>query len=137
MKIFICLDDNKGMMFNGRRQSRDEAVVKDILDFAGEEKVWVSSYSSKLFHTNQERILLEDNISKDTLIHGYFFIENVPLKLYEDSIENLIVYCWNRVYPADVYLDINLNTDWEMIDTKEFGGKSHEKITRKIYRRKM
>jgi hypothetical protein len=137
MKIFICLDDNNGMMFNGRRQSRDEAVVKDILDFAGEEKVWVSSYSSKLFHTNQERILIEDNISKDTLIHGYFFIENVPLKLYEDSIENLIVYCWNRVYPADVYLDINLNTDWEMIDTKEFGGKSHEKITRKIYRRKM
>ena len=46
MKIFICLDDNNGMMFNGRRQSRDEAVVKDILDFAGEEKVWVSSYSS-------------------------------------------------------------------------------------------
>ena len=64
-------------------------------------------------------------------------MEDVPLKLYEDSIENLIVYCWNRVYPADVYLDINLNTDWEMIDTKEFGGKSHEKITRKIYRRKM
>ena len=137
MKIFICLDDNNGMMFNGRRQSRDEAVVKDILDFAGEEKVWVSSYSSKLFHTNQERILLEDNISKDTLIHGYCFMEDVPLKLYEDSIENLIVYCWNRVYPADVYLDIILNTDWEMIDTKEFGGKSHEKITRKIYTRKM
>ena len=47
MKIFICLDDNNGMMFNGRRQSRDEAVVKDILDFAGEEKVWESSYKPR------------------------------------------------------------------------------------------
>lgn len=137
MNVFICVDDNKGMLFNGRRQSRDEAIVKDILEFAGNDKIWMSSYSSKLFLASPDRILIEDNFLKDTLKYGYCFLENVPLKSYEDRIENLIVYGWNRVYPADTYLDVDLITDWEMIDTKEFGGKSHEKITRKIYRRKM
>lgn len=137
MNVFICVDDNKGMLFNGRRQSRDEAIVKDILEFAGNDKIWMSSYSSKLFLASPDRILIEDNFLKDTLKYGYCFLENVPLKSYEDRIEKLIVYGWNRVYPADTYLDVDLITDWEMIDTKEFGGKSHEKITRKIYRRKM
>ncbi len=137
MNVFICVDDNNGMLFNGRRQSRDEAIVKDILEFAGNDKIWMSSYSSKLFLASPDRILIEDNFLKDTLKYGNCFLENVPLKSYEDRIENLIVYGWNRVYPADTYLDVDLITDWEMIDTKEFGGKSHEKITRKIYRRKM
>ena len=137
MNVFICVDDNNGMLFNGRRQSRDEAVVKDILEFAGNDNIWMRSNSSKLFLANPDRILIEDNLLKDTLKYGYCFLENVPLKSYQDRIDNLIVYSWNRAYPADTYLDVDLITDWETIDTKEFGGKSHEKITRKIYRRKM
>lgn len=137
MNVFICVDDNNGMLFNGRRQSRDEAVAKDILDFAGNDKIWMSSYSSQLFPADPERIIIEDNFTEGTLKTGYCFLENIPLKLYGGRIKNLIVYGWNRIYPADTYLDIDLTTDWEMIGAKEFGGKSHEKITRKIYKRKM
>ena len=120
MNVFICVDDNNGMLFNGRRQSRDEAVVKDILEFAGNDNIWMSSYSSKLFLANPDRILIEDNLLKDTLKYGYCFLENVPLKSYQDRIDNLIVYSWNLAYPADTYLDVDLITDWETIDTKEF-----------------
>ena len=31
MKIIVCLDDNNGMLFNNRRQSRDKTVVEDII----------------------------------------------------------------------------------------------------------
>lgn len=137
MNIFICLDDNNGMLFNGRRQSRDEAVIKDMLGFAGDEKVWVNSYSSNLFHENPERIMIKDNFPKEMCKDGYCFLEDIPLNLYGDSIDTIIAYGWNRVYPADVYLDIDLINDWEVIGTKEFGGKSHGKITRKIYKRKI
>ena len=34
MTIFVCIDDKNGMLFNHRRQSRDEAVLKDMLDVA-------------------------------------------------------------------------------------------------------
>ena len=35
MTVFVCIDDTMGMAFNGRRQSRDSAVVEDILRSCG------------------------------------------------------------------------------------------------------
>ena len=32
MQVILCLDDRNGMMFNHRRQSRDRAVIQDILE---------------------------------------------------------------------------------------------------------
>lgn len=85
-------------------------------------------YSSRLFLPQGPTYLLEQP--------RLCFVENIPLKPYEDRLGVMIVYYWNRTYPADTYLDINLNLDWEITETKEFGGNSHEKITRKIYKRK-
>lgn len=135
MTIYICIDDNKGMLFNHRRQSRDEAVLKDILSTAGY-KVWMNAYSSKLFGTVLDKIIIEDDFLECAPKDSYSFLENIPLKPYEDKLDEIIVYYWNRVYPADIYLDIDLDLNWEVTDTKEFGGTSHEKITRKIFKRK-
>lgn len=134
MTIFVCIDDKNGMLFNHRRQSRDEAVLKDMLDIA-EGKIWMNTYSSKLFSTVPERIIVEDELFECAPKESYGFVENIPLKPYENKLAALIVYYWNRTYPADTYLDIDLNQNWEVTDTKEFGGNSHEKITRKIYKR--
>ena len=72
------------------------------------------------------------NLSND----GFFLVEDKLLKLYEDKINILIIYKWNRIYPADLHFDINVNDDsWKLIDFEEFNGSSHEKITREIYRR--
>ena len=30
MKVIVCLDDNGGMTFGGRRQSRDKALLADV-----------------------------------------------------------------------------------------------------------
>lgn len=136
MTVFVCLDDNNGMLFNRRRQSRDKAVIEDMLSLAGDEKIWVNLYSSKLFEGAADRIAIEEDFSGGLPEGSFCFLENVPVKPCEDRVEAVIAYCWNRVYPADTWLDIDLENNWEVVESKDFGGNSHEGITRKIYRRK-
>ena len=49
MILFICLDDNNGMMFNNRRQSMDVSVRKRILSIVKNKKLWMSEYTKKQF----------------------------------------------------------------------------------------
>lgn len=130
MKVIICIDDNKGMLFNKRRQSRDAKVLEDIVGLTNE--VWISSFSEKLF----EGIKIKVNIAPmflDKAGTGEFcFVENKKLLPYEGDIEQLIIYKWNRSYPSDFKLDLDLN-EWKLIETVDFIGNSHDKITREIY----
>ena len=63
------------------------------------------------------------------------FVENQSLKGTEGRIEKLIVFGWNRAYPFDLKLDLDLN-QMEKTAEEEFAGYSHEKITRLQYRKK-
>ena len=45
MKLIICVDDNNGMMFNRRRQSKDREVRHDILAYTMPERIWMNEYS--------------------------------------------------------------------------------------------
>lgn len=135
MTVFVCVDDNRGMLFNGRRLSRDKAVIEDMLAFAGAEKIRVNSYSEKLFAGMEDRIVTEED--PENLRRGdYCFWENISLRDREEEIETLVVYCWNRIYPADTWLDIDPERDWKVVERKDFAGNSHEKITRIIYGRR-
>lgn len=136
MTVFICLDDNNGMLFHRRRQSRDKAVTEDMLQLAGQEKIWMNACSAKLFEGAADRIMVAENFLEIMQEGGCCFLENIPLKPYEDKIKIITVYYWNREYPADTYLDMDLEENWEVVERRDFGGNSHEEITRKIYRRK-
>ena len=49
----------------------------------------------------------------------------------DEQIEQFIIYRWNRVYPADVSVEIGV--EWKLTETEKFPGFSHEKITKEIY----
>ena len=49
MKVIVCLDERRGMMFNKRRCSRDRAVIEDILTMYTPADLCVSTYSASLF----------------------------------------------------------------------------------------
>ena len=49
MKIIACLDDNNGLLFNNRRQSRDRVVIEDILKDCHNSKLWINNFSKSLF----------------------------------------------------------------------------------------
>lgn len=132
MNIIICLDDNNGMMFNRRRQSRDQEVIKDIVKLTGNGRLWVTEYSAKLFSDIEVQISSEPWKTAES--KEYCFIEEIdPVKILEKT-ERIVVYKWNRVYPADVKCSIDF-TELQFIEETEFPGCSHEKITRQIYKK--
>ena len=53
--------------------------------------------------------------------------------LPEERIENLILYRWNRHYPADLHLPRELPEQRLLVQVTEFPGFSHENITREVY----
>ena len=133
MHLITCLDDNNGMMFNKRRQSQDFLVREDILNNLQNSKLWMNSYSAGQFkYFSADSISIDDNFMSKALERDYCFAENISLAPYLNDINSLILYYWNRKYPADRYFDIDLS-DWELKNTTEFAGNSHEKITKKIY----
>ena len=142
MIVILCIDDAGGMMFNKRRQSRDRKVIEDIMTVCEGRRLWIHPFSEKLFiSTNDQeekreseniQLVSDENLLENAKESEYCFIENVDLKSYIFKIERLILYKWNRRYPADQYLDIDLEK-WEKIESVDMSGNSHEKITREIY----
>ena len=134
MKIIICLDDDNGMMFNIRRQSRDEKVVKDIIEMTEGHSLWMNDYSAKIFADHINKLNISPSFLDNAEDSDFCFVENDDVKKHLASIDELIIYKWNRRYPADKVFDINLyENGFELHQTEEFGGKSHEKITKEIY----
>ena len=136
MIVIVCLDDKKGRMFNHRRQSRDQAVTEEIRKICTGKKLWMSPYSDRLYGS-LDGMELEVNPDFLSLAGSgeYCLAVSEGLAAYEESIEQIIVFWWNRTYPADVYLDLDLSR-WERKERYEFPGTSHEKIKEERYERR-
>lgn len=133
MNVIVCVDDRLGMMFHNRRQSQDRQLRKRILQLCSGTLLWMNSYSYKLYEDEEKHSICVDEDFLSKAQEGEFcFVESSLLKPYEDKIEQLIVFRWNRHYPADFYLDLNLE-NWEKESEEEFQGSSHDKITQEIY----
>jgi hypothetical protein len=133
MKVILCLDDNKGLLFNNRRQSRDKAVLDDIFNGLNQEMLTITSFSEKLFADYNDKLVVDDNPFENES-NTNIFAENLSLQQYFTKIDEIIVYNWNREYPCDFYCDVDFS-QLMLIEEKEFTGNSHEKITKRIFKR--
>ena len=129
MTLYICLDDRNGLRFNRRRQSRDAAVLADIRSrITG--KLLIAPDSEKLVREAEIPWVLPPETAED------FFAEDVPSEEILAKTEMIVIYRWNRHYPADVRWEPDLeNLGFSLRETSEFPGKSHEIITREVYER--
>ena len=132
MTVIICLDGNNGMLFNNRRQSRDKAVVCDLIEYSNGSKILINEYSKTIFSDYENNIIISDSFLNDAKENDICFVENVDLTEFKDKINKFVIYQWNRVYPADFYFNSDLS-NFKLTETKEFKGNSHDKITREIY----
>ena len=89
MEIIVCVDDNMGMIFNKRRQSRDQAVVLDILNCV--DKVWIHPFSHKLFEGNEERVIVDEAFLQKAGEREHCFVENESMQPYLHKIEKIIL----------------------------------------------
>ena len=98
--------------------------------------LWIKHFSKNVFDQYElKNLIIDDELLNKAKNEDYCFIEDILLS--SDIIgkfDKIIVYNWNRKYPADVYFDIDL-TDWILESETDFNGNSHDKITQKIYKR--
>ena len=132
MNLIACVEDNMGMMFNHRRESQDGVLRDEIVRLAKGKKLWMDEYSAKQFEDHQDDITVDEWFMEKAGPGDYCFVEKADPALFKDKIEKIILYRWNRSYPADKYFDIPLD-HWKLVSTRDFPGSSHEKITEEIY----
>lgn len=135
MVLLVCVDDQFGMMFNRRRQSSDSVVTAKILEMTAGKRLWMNNYSRSLFPENAP-ICVDDDFLKKASEEDYCFVENCDVKPYIGCAEKIVLFHWNRQYPADIRFPNDLLTgDWSIIHTLDFPGNSHKTVTVEVYSR--
>ena len=130
MTVIVCLDDKNGMLFGGKRQSRDIEVVKKVQELSVGKRLWMNEYSKGLF--NIDAIFVDEDFLEKAEAGDVCFVENKSLSDFRDKIKQLVVFKWNRVYPSNFKFDILLS-DYKLESSIDFKGNSHEKITQEVY----
>lgn len=129
MKIAVCVDDNMGMLFNSRRQSRDRELIKDFVETAKNNSIYIKPFSKILF--DEYKVIIDNNMLNNAQENDFCFLENESILPYIDKVNELIIYRWNRNYPYDFCFEMPEN--FSLKESTEFKGSSHEKITKEIY----
>ena len=133
MKLIVCVDDNFGMLFNKRRQSKDSHLRADMLELTREGNLWMNAYSAAQF-VDASALHIDEAFLDKAAMDDYCFVENADIAPYAESILCVIVYRWNRSYPSDQKFPAELfETRWQLESTVDFAGSSHETITREVY----
>ena len=138
MTTIICISDNGGMLFNKRRQSKDKELVKNLVSFVEENDgvLFISEYSEPLFATAEGSVISVSNPLESASRGDFAFVESEGISRYAEKIKTLVLYKWNRDYPADVFLDLDPQAaGMTLTEALDFEGSSHERITREIWQR--
>lgn len=135
MTVIFCLDDNRGILFNNRRLSRDALVFEDIKTYL-KGSLLINEFSEKLVAASGLNYEVFKNFVTKPDCEPFYYIENISVKEHLNKIDRIIIYWWNRNYPSDTKLDFDpLECGYKSTSVYEFAGKSHEKITREIFDR--
>ena len=134
MIAVVCVDDRGGMLFNRRRQSQDRVLREDLLALAAGRPVWMNGYSVAQFGPAAGDLREAEDCLDRAGPGELCFVETADPAPWLERMEGLVLYRWNRRYPADLYCTVPL--DRFVLDSRaEFAGSSHDVITREVYRR--
>ena len=134
LTLIICLDDGGGMTFLGKRQSRDRVLLSEMFD-SFSAPIYVLPYSTSILGEHEGRYISSDAPIKDAPEGGVVFLERGSIAAVIDEVETLVIYRWNRRYPKDAAIDIDLDA-WRVLESREFVGSSHDKITKLVMKRR-
>ena len=134
MIAIVCIDDKGGMLFNHRRQSQDRMLRADLLREAARRPVWMNAYSARQFGAPAENLRVAEDFPDRAGPGELCFAETADPAPWAARVEEIVLYRWNRRYPADLRFTLPLE-GWTLERREEFAGSSHEKITKEVYRR--
>lgn len=129
MILLVCCENRGGMMFFGKRLSRDRVLTDYVLSLVGDAPLHVTAYSAALLEGGKNLKISEDPAS----LAGtgeFYFAENAPLPT--EGVEKIHRFLWNRDYPADRFFDPK-DYGATLASATEFAGYSHDVITHEIW----
>ena len=131
MLFIACLDDHGGMMFSGRRQSKDRVLRAHLLAKCADRILWMTPYSAAQFE-NDAPVQADADFAEKMQPQDACFVEDGEFPTERPSA--LLLYRWNRRYPADRYFPFDpLEAGYRLVSSEEFVGSSHERITADYY----
>ena len=130
MILAFCIDDQGGWpLITGGR-----AGTGGWWPICWRQPVFCLPYSAGLFDPGA--VTVTDNPGA-VPADGILFLENADPAAYLPQAEELLLYRWNRLYPADLTLNgTPVQWGYRLQDATDFAGISHEKITRERYVKK-
>lgn len=137
MICVVCVDDKMGMLFNHRRQSQDRALRVRLLTLCAHSRLWMNAYTYAQFQEQTAPQLCVDAQPLHKAAPGeYCLVEDIDPATHEAAMERIVLYRWNRTYPADRFFTIPLaEHGWRLLGAADFPGFSHERITEEVYMR--
>lgn len=127
MILAVCVDDRMGISFQGRGLSKDALLREKLMALAGE-KLRMSVYSGKQFGLG---VYAGADYLSCAGADDWCFCENDEYLAFSDRVERIVLFKWNRAYPADLYF--SFPGRWRLVSAEDFPGKSHETITMEVY----
>lgn len=127
MIITACVDDRMGLRFNKRRLSKDACLRQRILELSGG-AIRMSEYSAKQFETP---VCSGEDYLCAAPSGAWCFCEDTGYLEFAEQIEKIVLFKWNRAYPADEHF--TFPGQWRLESSEDFPGNSHEKITQEVY----
>ena len=131
MLWIVCVDDNGGMTFGSRRQSKDRVLRAHMLNVCAGRVLWMSPYSAAQFDPDAP-VQADAAYIHKMRAQDACFVEDGEFP--SDSPDAVLLYRWNRRYPADRYFPFDpLENGYRLVSSEEFAGYSHERITAEYY----
>ena len=91
----------------------------------------MNAYSREQF-PEDAHVCTDENFLSRAAEGEFCFVEDQELSPFRKQIERIILFCWNRSYPADVHFTLALSA-FRLTERTDFAGFSHPKITEEIY----
>lgn len=130
MTVFVCVDKKMGVLFQGKRQSKDRMLRKRILDIveSANAKLTITNYSYEQFRIDERDGLLNVQDKLDFKNDDYVFVEDEESlnNLPWENIDELVLCCWERNYPADTFLHKPEVVDCTLKRKETVLGNSHD-----------
>ena len=133
MNLIVCLDDKNGMLFNKRRQSTDRKLRSHLLAFVGERLLWMNAQTASQFSDLPASVKVAEDFLALAAETDYCFVEDPAWEKYAADVQEIVVYRWNRIYPADTRFPASELERRKLVSRVDFAGFSHERITQEIY----
>ena len=132
MNLIICLDEQGGLSFLGKRQSMDTVLRKKALELAGEDLLWMDAYSAAQFTEHSDWICVDEAYLQNAPGNAWCFVERIQPDL--SQVDKLAIFRWNRLYPSDKKFTIDLaQLGAKLCFREDFVGTSHPNITLEVY----